>query len=164
MPLEQLEALLQELLNGIQEVIQSGEILTDEFQMELAKELEYLTSEIDRSKSENPVESLPPTNNEVPQLQKGPFASSQVNAFKYNPTTQQLFVKFHGKDSADSGPVYGYQNVPQNTYDLFASGRVAPKTSGENQYHKWIKGVTPSLGASLNALIKEGGFSYQRMS
>ncbi len=163
MPVEQIEALLQELLNGIQEVIQSGEMLTDEFQLILAKELEYLTSEIDRLRAENPVESLTPETT-VPQLDQGPFPSSNINSFKYNPNTKQLFVKFHGKDSADSGPVYGYQNVPKNIYDVFSAGRVGPKTSGQNQYHKWIKGVTPSLGASLNALIKEGGYPYQRMS
>jgi len=163
MTLEQLEALLQELLNGIQDVLQSGEILTDEFQLLLAQELEYLINEIDRLRAESPVETLTPQT-EMGELQPGPFASSQVNSFKYNPNTKQLFVKFHGKDSADSGPVYGYQNVPQHIYDVFAQGRVGPKTSGQNQYHRWVKGVTPSLGASLNALIKEGGYPYQRMS
>ena len=163
MELQELERLLQELLAGIQEVLQSGEILSDEMQMEIARQLEYLTSEIDRLRAENPVEGLS-QETPVPPLTPGPYPSSNVNAFKYNPKTQQLFVKFHGKDSADSGPVYGYQGVPQYIYDIFSKGRVAPKTSGQNQYHRWIKGVTPSLGASLNALIKEGGYPYQRMS
>jgi hypothetical protein len=161
-----LEQLLQELLSGIQEVLQSGEILTDEFQGLLARELESVTSRLDELRSQNPVENLqnapPPPN--VPQLDQGPFPSSNVNSFKYNPDTGELFVKFHGKDSADTGPVYSYQGVPRNIYDVFSRGRVAPKTSGQNQYHRWIRGVTPSLGASLYALIRNGGYPYQRLS
>jgi hypothetical protein len=161
--LQQLEEALREILAGLQEAIQAREFLSEEFQEQIGQTIDALTNRIDELRSENPVEGLQPTS-ETPQLEPGPFPSSNVNAFKYNPKTQQLFVKFHGKDSADSGPVYGYQNVPQNIYDVFAQGRVGPKTSGQNQYHRWIKGVTPSLGASLNALIKEGGYPYQRMS
>lgn len=158
-----LEQLIDQLLAGIQEVLQSGETLSDEFQGMIAKELEITLSRIDQLKQQNPVESLPP-NSSKPQLEPGPFPSSNVNSFKYNPDNQQLYVKFHGKDSADSGPIYRYQNIPKNIYDVFSQGRVAPRTSGKNRYHEWIKGVTPSLGASLYALIREGGFPYQRMS
>ena len=158
-----LEQLINELLAGIQEVIQSGEILSDEFQGAIAAELEAVTSRIDELRQQNPTTQLGPST-PVPQLDQGPFPSSNINSFKYNPQTQQLFVKFHGKDSADSGPIYGYQNIPQHIYDVFSHGRVAPKTSGQNQYHRWIKGVTPSLGASLYALIRNGGYPYQRMS
>lgn len=42
--LEELEELLDQLLNGIQSVIQSGEVLSDEFQGMLAKELEWITN------------------------------------------------------------------------------------------------------------------------
>lgn len=111
----------------------------------------------------SPADSLPP-NNEPLQLDAGPFPSSNVNSFKYDPRSQKLFVKFHGKDSADSGPIYGYENVPKNIYDVFARGGVAPMTSGSNRYHTWIRGVTPSLGASLYALVKQGGYPYQRLS
>lgn len=159
--LQALESLLSELLSGIQEVLQSGEILTDEFQSILAQELTYLTDRIDEIRSENPIDDFQP-NDPVPKLDQGPFPSSNVNAFKYDPKTQQLFVKFHGKDTADSGPIYQYGGVPKYIYDVFSKGRVAPKTSGANQYHRWIEGVTPSLGASLYALIRNGGYAYQR--
>ncbi len=113
--------------------------------------------------SASPVEALK-TVSGVPPLDPGPFESSNVNSYKYNPKTGQLFVKFHGKETADSGPVYSYQGIPKGIYDVFNAGRVAPKTSGQNQYHRWIQGVTPSLGASLYALIRQGGYPYQRVS
>jgi len=101
---------------------------------------------------------------QLPPLEPGPFPSSNINSFKYNPENEKLFVKFHGKDNADSGPVYGYEGVPPYIYDVFRRGAVGPKTSGRNKYHTWVKGVTPSLGASMYALIKQGGFQYQRLS
>ena len=163
MPVEKLQAVLLEFQGLVNTVLQSGEQLDDALLQQIAEFMNAIMDRIEQSQGESPADQLTPEA-PVPQLDQGPFPSSNVNAFKYNPKTQQLFVKFHGKDSADSGPVYGYQNVPQNIYDVFAQGRVGPKTSGQNQYHRWIKGVTPSLGASLNALIKEGGYPYQRMS
>jgi KTSC domain len=99
----------------------------------------------------------------VPPLEPGPFPSSNVNSFKYDPENQNLFVKFMGKDTADSGPIYKYDGVPGFIYDVFSRGAVAPKTSGKNKYHTWVKGVTPSLGASLYALIRNGGYPYQKI-
>lgn len=158
MNLQQLQGLLDELLRGIQDVIQSGEILSDEFQGMLAQELNYLTSQIDIMSGQETV--TPP---KIPELNPGNFPSAQVNAYKYDPTSQDLFVKFHGKDSSDSGPTYKYSGVPKFIYDVFSRGAVGPKTTGQNQYHAWKEGVTPSLGAALNALVKNGGYQYQRM-
>lgn len=155
---EELRELLLELVQAINLVMQSGEVLSDEFQGQLAETLSNLVSRIEQGRT--PQEEAQPT----PPLQPGPYPSSNVNAFKYDPRTGTLFVKFHGKDSADSGPVYRYGGVPLNIYDVFSKGRVAPKTSGANRYHRWIRGVTPSLGASLYALIRNGGFPYQRVS
>ncbi len=166
---QELELLLKEFLGSIQEVLRSGEQLSDEVQGEIAKTLQALTDKIDLLKAEQEQavvseEVTPEVASAPPQLDKGPFPSSNVNSFKYDPRNQTLFVKFHGAETADSGPVYKYEGVPKNIYDVFNSGRVAPKTSGQNKYHRWIKGVTPSLGASLYALIRQGGYSYQRMS
>lgn len=47
-----LEQLIDELLAGIQEVLQSGEILSDEFQGALAQELEVTTQRIDQLRGE----------------------------------------------------------------------------------------------------------------
>lgn len=154
---EELEALLQELVQATQQVIQSGEELPDELYGLLAQTMERLVNKIDELRSQ--AVSLP-----TPTLDRGPFPSSNVNAFKYDPRNGNLFVKFHGKDSADSGPVYRYGSVPKYIYDVFSRGAIGPRTSGQNRYHRWIKDVTPSLGGTLNALIKSGGFPYQRIS
>ena len=141
--------------------MQSGETLPDEFLAQIAQTLELLYNRLEETES-NIVGVNGPTS--PPGLDPGAYPSSNVNAYKYDPRSGTLFVKFHGKDSAGSGPTYRYEGVPRNIYDVFSKGRVAPKTSGQNQYHRWIKGVTPSLGASLNALIKNGGFSYQKVA
>ena len=51
--LQNLEQLLDELLQGIESVLASGEELTDEFQGLLAQELEYTTNRIDELKQNN---------------------------------------------------------------------------------------------------------------
>lgn len=158
-----LEDLMNQLLMGLQEILASGEVLSDEFQGTIAEELNATLQRIQQLQSEmGDVDNMPPTP-PTPELEPGPFPSSNVNSFKYDPDSGQLFVKFHGAESVDSGPVYQYGGIPKYIYDVFSRGAVGPKTSGQNQYHRWIKGVTPSLGASLNALIKNGGFPYQRL-
>lgn len=162
--LQTLENLLGELLNGVQQVLASGEKLSDQFQGMLAQTLDALFSRIQMLKAEGPVAGMPPISLQAPQLEPGPFPSSNVNSFKYNPDTEDLYVKFHGPETADNGPTYLYKGIPKFIYDIFSRGAVAPRTSGENQYHRWIRGVTPSLGASLYALIREGGYPYQKLS
>lgn len=153
--LQELEELLQELLSAIQVVMESGEVLSDEIQGELARTLELLSSRIDELR--NPVEGL------QPQVEAAPHASSNINAFQYDPKTKQLVVKFQDKYPLQNGPIYSYSNVPANIYDVFRRGAVAPKTSGKNAWHTWKKGVTPSHGASMYALIKQGGYDYRRL-
>lgn len=156
---------MDELLFAIDEVLQSGEPILDELRNLISEEIEVTTARIIELQQQiqgqqSPAEGLQP---QQTQLEPGPFPSSNVNAFKYDPKSKQLLVKFHGKDDSDGGPTYQYDNIPRNIYDVFARGGVGPRTSGQNQYHRWIRGVTPSLGASLNALIKEGGYPYQRV-
>lgn len=149
-------AALIELASKIIDELDQDEIIAlNELLIAASKKLAQMEQQ------EGSVEGLGP---QVPQLDQGPFPSSNVNSFKYDPKQQVLFVKFHGKDSANSGPIYRYANVPKNIYDIFSQGRIAPRTSGSNRYHTWIKGVTPSLGASLYALIREGGYPYQQVS
>jgi hypothetical protein len=52
-----LESLLSELLNGIQTVMQSGEELSDGFQLMLARELEYVTSRIEQLKASQNIQA-----------------------------------------------------------------------------------------------------------
>lgn len=104
-------------------------------------------------------EPLEPSN-----MTPGGFPSSNINGFKYDPQSKQLLVQYHGPYPQAAGPIYRYTNVPQNTFDVVSRGQVGPRTSGQNRYHKWQRNISPSLGASVNALIKEGGYKYQRVS
>lgn len=155
--LQNLEQLLQELLNGLQDTLQSGEILTDDFQLLLAEELNWITNRIDELRAASTIQ---PT----PELDGAPFPSSNINAFKYDPKSQTLYIKFQDKYPKTNGPVYKYDKVPAFIYEVFRRGAVAPKTSGRNAWNKWRKGVTPSLGASAYALVRLGGYPYQRVS
>lgn len=65
--IQQLEELLDELLRGIQDVIQAGELLSDEFQGMLAEELEKTTSRIDQLR--NVIQNTPSANGESPTPQ-----------------------------------------------------------------------------------------------
>jgi hypothetical protein len=100
----------------------------------------------------------------IPELEQAPHESSNINAFRYDPQSGKLFVKFQGKYPKQNGPVYSYDGIPKNIYDVFRRGAVAPKTSGKNAWHTWKEGVTPSHGAAMYALIKQGGYPYQRLS
>lgn len=111
-----------------------------------------------------PPSGAPPTGGNIPPLQPAPHESSNIKAFRYNPENQQLFVKFQGKYPQQNGPVYRYEGVPDFIFNVFSRGAVGPKTSGSNGWHTWKKGVTPSHGAAMAALIKNGGYQYQRMS
>lgn len=109
------------------------------------------------------VEAPKVTGEPVPPLQPAPYPSSNINAFKYEPKKGRLFVKFQDKFPQTNGPVYVYEGVPAYIVNVFARGAVAPKTSGKNKWHSWRKGVTPSLGAAMFALIKSGAFPYSRV-
>lgn len=61
--IEELEELLRELLAGVQELLQSGEILSDEFQGEVARTLINLTDRIDAlsAQQQQPPGQQPPS-------------------------------------------------------------------------------------------------------
>lgn len=217
--LQTLEQLLDELLNGIMETLQSGEVLSDEFQGQIAQELEALTTQIDELRAQEgqqppmpsgPIETPVPmgadllwilsggqpdafinyartfpdaglnalANNpqalasilqrleqEMPQgergsadgIDKAPLDSSNIYGFQYDPKSGGLKVRFQ------SGSVYQYQGIPKQIYQIFASGAVPAKTEGKNQYGQWWIGKNPSLGAAFSALIKQGGYPYQKL-
>ena len=93
-----------------------------------------------------------------------PIASSNVEGFKFDPKNKKLYIQFHGPYPQAKGPQYVYDDVPDFIYAILERGAVGPKTSGKNKYHEWIKGVTPSYGAVVNALIKAGGFNYRKVA
>ena len=83
--------------------------------------------------------------------------SSTVYGFKYSPKNKRLFVKFQGDG------VYKYDNVPSFIFELFRKGSIPAKTQGSNKYGAWWVSKAPSLGSTLNALIKRGGFPYSKV-
>lgn len=157
-----LESLVDQLLRGIQEILQSDEVLSDEFQMILAEELETTINRIDQLRNENPVENIAPLAQNEPNLDKG-MSSSNVHSFGYDPENNRLLVKFQGDYPQENGPVYGYGGVPEVIFDLFRKGAVPARTDGKNKWGKWWKGKNPSLGASMYTLIKQGGYPYQKL-
>lgn len=154
--LQILEGLLNELLQGIQSVIQSGEELSDEFQGILAQELGSLTEEIDQIRTEQQVSSISPMTDSMP--------SSNISSFAYDPKNQRMFVRFLGKFPNRMGHVYAYEGVPPAIFNIFRQGSVPARTDGKNAWGKWWKGKSPSMGASMNVLLKQAGFPYARMT
>jgi hypothetical protein len=176
------QELLQELLAVIQQVMQSGEVLSDEFQGELAQTISLLMDRSNQAQtpapeptpetqSTQPTTGTPgtgegqlPTGGKVPQMEQAPFESSNISGFRYEPEDQSLFIQFLGKHPDRNGPVYKYGGVPVNLFNLLRRGAIAPRTSGKNAWHRWEKGKVPSHGASAYALIREGGYPYERIS
>ena len=154
--LETLENMLDELLSALQEVLSSGETLTDDFQLVLAEELQYLTGRIDELRAQAQTPKVPDLDEAMP--------SSNVSAFRYDPKKQKLFVQFLGKHSNRQGSVYSYDGVPPQIYDLFRRGAIPARTKGQNRWGKWWKGKVPSMGASLYTLLRGAGYPYQRVS
>ena len=152
--LQTLEQLLKELLNGIQDVIQSGEILTDEFQGMLAQELTYLTTRIDEIRSEIP---------DIPELDKS-MDSSVIEAFKFDPKKGNLLVQFKGKFPNAKGSIYSYGGVSPQIFNVFKKGAVPARTEGSNRFGRWWKGKSPSMGASMNVLLKQMGVPYTKLT
>jgi len=90
--------------------------------------------------------------------------SSNVFGMKFNKDTGELQVKYNGKDQKGAGPTYSYQGVSPKMYEILSKGMLPPDTSGENKYHKWTRGVTPSLGGSVNKLLIRSGSPYQKIA
>lgn len=180
----EIQQLLQQTQMLMSYIMQNGSSLNSETQQVLAGFLqqtnEFITryienlTPLEQIKNEQaqianemapPEPPIPPSfNGPVPEVERAPHESSNIYGLKYDPSKQQLYIKFMGKDTAESGPVYSYQGVPKNIFDVILRGGVAPLTSGKNKYHAWFEGITPSHGASVSALIKKGGYPYQRVS
>jgi hypothetical protein len=153
-----IQQLIDELVETLQRTIESGEVLSDELQGMIAQELQWLVSELE---STGPTGGTPQP---PPQIGQGNYPSSNINGFNYNPQTRELLIQFHGPYPQAAGPIYSYRGVPPHLYDVIYRGAVGPRTSGKNKYHRWQRGVTPSHGASVDALIKRGNYPYQRIA
>lgn len=189
-----MEERINEIKNALREVmqllVQRGQPISQDVKAVLAQAMEHAANRIRQLREEEqggvatptletaeqeqeqvanevtpPTPPTPPASGgPVPPLDQAPHESSNINAFRYDPKTGKLFVKFQDKYPGQNGPVYSYEGVPANIFDVFRRGAVAPKTSGRNAWHRWKKGVTPSHGAAMYALIRQGGYPYKRVS
>ncbi len=168
---QKIEAIKEALREIMRVLSERGEPLSDEIKMGLAQVMQHAASRIQQLRQEQSVEPVEPVAAQapaeaIPPVNYGntPHPSSNINAFQYDPKSGKLVVKFMGKDVANAGPQYEYSGVPPWIFDVFKRGAVGPKTSGSNRWHTWKRGVTPSHGAAMAALIKAGGFPYQKVA
>ncbi len=154
--IQELESILRDLLALVQQVLESGETIDDEVQGAVAKTLELLMGRIEDLKQT-------PSGPTTEQIQpSGP--SSNVEGFAYDPKSNKLLIRFLGDHPNRNGPIYGYDKVPPQIFDLLRKGAVPARTDGKNKWGKWWKGKVPSFGASVFTLIKNGGYNYSRLA
>lgn len=183
---QQIQQIKESLREIMQLLVSRGQPINNEIRRAVAQAMEHAAERISQLRAEEAAQleleeaedeqeeiadELPPetgpvggSGGPIPPLEPAPHESSNINAFRYDPESQKLFVKFQDKYPHQNGPVYSYEGVPKNIYEVFRRGAVAPRTSGSNAWHTWKEGVTPSHGASMYALIREGGYPYQRLS
>jgi hypothetical protein len=157
--IENLERLLDELLSGVQEILQSGEFLSDELQGMIAEELQWLISRIDELRNQ---EGAAPTPS--PPITPPQQGSSNVAGTAYNDKTGDLTVQFLGKHPNRQGPIYKYPQTSPEVAELVQSGAIPARTDGSNAWGKWWKGKVPSAGASVFTLLKSRNAPFQRLS
>lgn len=158
----QLRSILSAFIGAYRDLIASGEDLTEEEYAMALQVLQSILSRIDQAEQQ-PVEGMPPPANRNPTLeQHGP--SSNIESFGYDEKNGRLLVRFLGQHPNRHGPIYAYQGVPKQIFDLFQRGAVPARTDGRNKWGRWWKGKVPSLGASMYTLIKGGNYPYQRLT
>ena len=160
MNLQELQELLAELMQAIQEVMASGEVLSDDFQAQLAQTLDMLYTRIEELQAQGgPTAPTPPITPPPPGRD-----SSNVAGTEYDEQTGDLKVQFLGKHPNREGPIYNYSEVPPQIAQLVQSGAIPARTNGQNKWGKWWKGKVPSAGASVHTLLKNTNTPYQRIS
>ncbi len=160
--LQQLQSLLDELLSTLQTVLSSGVQISDAQQGLIAEQLVWLTDRIEQLSE--PIAPITPAQPPEKMRMARPMPSSNIHSFGYDDKTGKLLVKFQGDYPNQNGPVYGYAGVPKQVFEMFRQGAIPAKTKGKNDWGEWWVGKQPSLGASMSALIKNGGYQYQRLT
>ena len=137
----------------------AGELTTEE----MTEVLRIFTAAIEAIQQQGEGD-VAPISAGPPEIPAGQYPSSNVEGFKFDPKTKELLIQYHGKFPNAKGPIYAYSQIPEFIYKILERGAVGPRTSGANRYHAWHRGVTPSYGAAVNALIKSGGYNFTRLS
>jgi hypothetical protein len=125
---------------------------------ELAANPTRLAQVLQRLQAESPERQIGVDANGIEDTQ---FPSSNVSGMKYDPKTGKLLVKFHGENGE---PVYQYDGVPPQIFQLLQHGNAFAKTKGKNKWGQWWPMKNPSIGAALNQWIKKAGYPYQRLA
>lgn len=147
----------QSLMNYLQT---TGATLNVESQQALAHMLQNILQLIQEQSQGTQVTEVPPSQ---PDIQEA-MPSSNVEGFAYDDKSGKLLVRFLGKHPNRNGPIYSYDGVPREIFDMFQKGAVPARTDGKNKWGRWWKGKVPSIGASLYTLIKTRGYPYQRVA
>lgn len=163
MELQELEELLRDLLQAIQLMVDSGEEMSDELQGAAAQTLELLFNRIGELRAGGGGGGIGDIGGGQEPDFESSMPSSNVEGFAYDPDQQRLYVRFLGKHPDPHGPIYQYEGVPANIFDIFRRGAIPAKTDGRNKWGRWWKGKYPSMGAAMYHLIRAGGFPYQRV-
>lgn len=138
----------------------TGATLNVESQQALAHMLQNILQLIQEQSQGTQVTEVPPSQ---PDIQEA-MPSSNVEGFAYDDKSGKLLVRFLGKHPNRNGPIYSYDGVPREIFDMFQKGAVPARTDGKNKWGRWWKGKVPSIGASLYTLIKTRGYPYQRVA
>lgn len=136
--------------------------LDDETMLALSNLLNAAASKL-AEMNQNAVEGLQPNISQQEPLTEA-MPSSNIEGFAYDDKNERLLVRFLSKYPDRNGPIYGYEGVPENIFEIFRRGAIPAKTDGKNKWGQWWKGKYPSIGAAMAHLIKAGGYPYQRLS
>lgn len=157
---------MDDLVQYFQSLLQYAEANAANLNTASQKALARLIEQFSEVLLELSQEQTPNITPQVPPLQQNiqqGMPSSNVEGFAYDPKTNKLMVRFLGEHPNRNGPIYAYENVPPNIFEIFRRGAIPAKTDGQNKWGKWWKGKYPSLGAAMYHLIKAGGYQYQRI-
>lgn len=155
---QQIEELKNALRTIMEMIVARNAPMPDDLKVLLAQVTEHVATRIQELRQQG---ISPP---QTPPIEPPPISSSNINSFGYDDKTGKLLVKFQGDYPQQNGPVYAYEGVPKQIFELFKRGAVPARTDGKNAWGEWWKGKVPSLGASMYTLIKGGAYPYQRLT
>lgn len=155
---------MNELIEYAQSIMafleQEGGTLNLESQLALGELLQNILQIIQEQEPTGGPPLTPPT-------EPGPInpsmPSSNVEGFAYDDKTGRLLVRFLGKHPNRNGPIYAYEGVPPNIFDIFRRGAIPAKTNGRNKWGEWFQGKYPSMGAAMYHVIRAGGYPYRQI-
>jgi len=160
--LRTLRTAMNSILSAIESLIQSGRTISSDIMTAAASEIRRLTQGI-QSLQSGAAQTPPPVPPPEPPLENA-MPSSVINAFNFDPASNSLRVQFRGRFPNAEGSIYQYENVPNEIFELFRRGAVPARTRGSNRWGNWWEGKHPSMGSSMNVLLRGLNLPYQRLS